>query len=337
MPDTVMVSSCPICRETRGQVVASYQAAEVAQAFVPRRLDRERNARLSALWHNGPCSLRRCDRCALTYADPFIAGDADFYEIASPDTSYPGQKWEFDRTYRALRERGLSQPKLLEIGAGNGSFLKPLIEDGCPAANLQAFEFSVSGRAAIDRMGITCMAADLRTVELNRSFDAVCMFQVLEHVDDYDGIFAALGRILRPGGHLFVATPNKAWIDSNESRQLLRDLPPNHLTRWSEASFAALARRFGWHLEACELEPALPLWAAARGFTDRYARRVGDEAPWESLWAQLAERLGNRSVAKLVKLGAALTSPACLAALAAALEGLPPANIWAHFRHTGIA
>ena len=341
MPDDPKISPCPICSSTGGYRIASYEADEAAQAFVPRRLDPDRHKalsrKLSALWRGAPCFLRRCDSCDFIYADPFVSGDAEFYHVAFPDASYPTRKWEFDRTRQALRACKFVEPSLLEIGAGKGAFLKQLLKVGWSTANLQAFEFSSSGRAEIERICVNCLAADLRSVDLSRTFDVVCMFQVLEHLDGYNGIFEALERIVRPGGHVFIATPNGAWISLNENRHLLLDMPPNHLSRWSRVSFAALACRFGWRLEECELEPPPSrVTTAARVLTDRFIRLVNDESFWEGRAAELAGRTGNRGLARLIKAGAAMTSPACLsAAIRAALVPATPQNIWAHLIRPG--
>jgi SAM-dependent methyltransferase len=334
------VTPCPICRDVAGHQLASYDAGEAAQAFVPRRLDPNRHAalsrKLSLLWLGARCTLRRCDTCELIYADPFVSGDAEFYQLAFPDASYPEQKWEYDRTRRALGERGLSRPRVLEIGAGTGAFLKQMLDEGCAPTSLQAFEFSESGRTAIERLGISCHAADLRTVDFGHTYDIVCMFQVLEHLDDFDGVFEVLTRIVRPGGHAFIATPNAAWISLNEARRLLLDMPPNHISRWSPVSFAALAHRFGWHLAACDLEPVSRIRNAVRMFTDRYVRLITEESFWESRTAELAMRAGNRAVARLIKASAALTSPGCLsAALRATVVPATPPNIWTHLIRPG--
>jgi SAM-dependent methyltransferase len=340
MPDAREISPCPICRGTGSYQVASYQADEAAQAFAPRRLAPDRHTelsrKLSALWHNAPCILCRCDSCDFIYAAPFVSGDAEFYHLAFPDASYPRQKWEYDRTRQALRECKFVEPSLLEIGAGNGAFLKQLLKDGWSPGNLQAFEFSSSGRADIERMCINCLTTDLRSVDVSSTFDVVCMFQVLEHLDDYDGIFEVLERIVRPGGHLFIATPNGAWIALNERRHLLLDMPPNHISRWSAASFAALGRRSGWHLEECELEPPSRVGTAVRALTDRFIRLVHDESFWEGWTAELAMRPRSRVLARLIKAGAALTSPPCVsAAIRAALVPATPQNIWAHLTRSG--
>ena len=337
MADRPVPPPCPICNSAEGHKIALYSAGQAAQAFAPRRLDPGRHGALShklcGLWQNTHCTLWRCDNCDFVYSDPFVSGDEAFYRMAFPEVSYPSRKWEFDRTREALGSMKFVDPMLLEVGAGNGAFLKKLIEDGWPPDHLQACEFSASGRVAIARLSVNCVEADWRSIDRHGAFDVVCMFQVLEHLDDYEGMFAVLNRIVRPGGHLFVATPNGEWIASNEKRKLLLDMPPNHVSRWSPRAFGALADRFGWHLQACELEPASRIPTAMRVLTDRFVRLVNDEAFWACRTTELAMRTGSRNLGRLIKAAAVVASPACLsAAISTALTAATPQNIWAHLK-----
>ncbi len=45
----------------------------------------------------------------------------------------------------------------------------------------------------------------------NESFDAVTMFDLLEHVPDDGRAIEEAFRVLRPGGYLLVSTPNETW------------------------------------------------------------------------------------------------------------------------------
>ncbi|MBD2089460.1 class I SAM-dependent methyltransferase [Microcoleus sp. FACHB-1515] len=45
----------------------------------------------------------------------------------------------------------------------------------------------------------------------DRSFDAVTMFDVLEHIPDHHQAIAEVKRVLKPGGFLLVSTPNEHW------------------------------------------------------------------------------------------------------------------------------
>jgi SAM-dependent methyltransferase len=71
------------------------------------------------------------------------------------------------------------------------------------------------------------------------SFDVVCSFQVLEHVADPDAYLAEARRLLRPGGVLLLATPDR------RTRLLRWQRPWNrwHLREWEPAGLARLLRR----------------------------------------------------------------------------------------------
>jgi SAM-dependent methyltransferase len=78
------------------------------------------------------------------------------------------------------------------------------------------------------------------------SFDVVCSFQVLEHVDDPDAYLAEARRLLRPGGLLLLATPDR------RTRLLSGQQPWNrwHLREWDPAG---LERLLGRHFDGVEV------------------------------------------------------------------------------------
>jgi SAM-dependent methyltransferase len=78
------------------------------------------------------------------------------------------------------------------------------------------------------------------------SFDVVCSFQVLEHVADPDAYLAEARRLLRPGGVLLLATPDR------RTRLLRWQRPWNrwHVREWEPEGLARLLRR---HFAAVEV------------------------------------------------------------------------------------
>jgi 2-polyprenyl-3-methyl-5-hydroxy-6-metoxy-1,4-benzoquinol methylase len=63
---------------------------------------------------------------------------------------------------------------------------------------------------AIDATGLVCGDAQ-RPVFEDESFDLIVAGDVIEHVPDQDGFVAGCRRLLRPGGTLFLATPNRVF------------------------------------------------------------------------------------------------------------------------------
>ena len=81
------------------------------------------------------------------------------------------------------------------------------------------------------------------------------MFQVLEHMDDLDSVMRRLNELLQPGGRIYLAVPNGQRIEYNERHGSLFDMPPNHISRWTEAALKAFAARGGWTMEEYRVEP----------------------------------------------------------------------------------
>lgn len=97
--------------------------------------------------------------------------------------------------------------KVLEIGAGTGA----------QSSELQAAGYDVS---AVDLAASTYNAEriypilDYDGVNLpfsDNTFDTVFSSNVMEHVEEFDGLQADIARVLKPGGHCLHVVPNQFW------------------------------------------------------------------------------------------------------------------------------
>lgn len=130
--------------------------------------------------------------------------------------------------------------RLLDIGCGEGHFLSLAKENGWEATGIETAPYAVQICRKLD---INVMSADLLKIDLEDDYyDAVTMFEVLEHLTYPREYLSKVNDILRKGGILILTTPNfncitrfllqKRWSWINEEhlfyfttrtlRQLLR-------------------------------------------------------------------------------------------------------------------
>jgi SAM-dependent methyltransferase len=123
--------------------------------------------------------------------------------------------------------------KLLEVGCGSGIFLRLAAAQGYEATGIDNDPSAV--RAACELYGVT----DVQTVSVeellanpwDRYFDVICLFDVLEHLEEPVHVVQGLGEMLVIGGHLVCTVPGHQrwpqWFAPDV------DLPPHHLTLWT--------------------------------------------------------------------------------------------------------
>lgn len=108
--------------------------------------------------------------------------------------------------------------RLAELGCGSGGMLEAIGRFGAAVG----VETDPVLRAHALARGLDVRAGSLpEAVPLEAgAWDAVCLFDVLEHVDDEAGALAACRRLLAPRGRLFVTVPAYRWLWSRHDELL---------------------------------------------------------------------------------------------------------------------
>jgi len=110
--------------------------------------------------------------------------------------------------------------RVLDVGCGDGHLLAEL-RDACDfPLGLEGVDFSPVAAEAAERAGFKVHRGRAEELELPaQAFDLIIMNQLIEHMRDPLAVLRVMKRALRPGGHLFVETPNIESIDARLFRR----------------------------------------------------------------------------------------------------------------------
>jgi 2-polyprenyl-3-methyl-5-hydroxy-6-metoxy-1,4-benzoquinol methylase len=154
--------------------------------------------------------------------------------------------------------------RVLEIGCGGGGLLRLLRERGAVAVGVDtldvALELAKCRDGSSGGLMVTRIDSDGALPFRDGSFDVIVGQHVVEHLADVDAALCEWKRLVTPGGHLVLATPNARYPDpahfADASHTLVFSLP----------ELRGAVERAGFAVEACyTLFPFLSGIRALRG------------------------------------------------------------------------
>lgn len=184
------------------------------------------------------------------------------------------------KVLKALIERLAppTQAKILEVGCGAGGNI-PLLQTFGDVTALEPDE--VSRAYVTERFGIPVDGGLLPDglPYAPGSFDLICAFDVIEHVDDDSGSIAALASLLREGGALLTTVPAYQWMWSHH------DVLHHHKRRYTLTDYRKAFAGSGLKIETAGYFNTLlfPVAAALRVFKRWRNDESADDAmpsPW---------------------------------------------------------
>lgn len=188
-----------------------------------------------------------CPKSDLRFFYPMVTGSERFYEgLQKFDWYYQESKFEFDFVSRFIKETD----HVLEVGSGKGIFREKI-----RAENYTGLEFSREAKKLAAARGTTILNESVEShAEHNAAqYDVVCSFQVLEHVSQIRSFVESCIACLKPGGLLIYSVPSADSYLALVSNSIL-NMPPHHVSWWSDACLEYVANTFGLEIIAIEHE-----------------------------------------------------------------------------------
>jgi len=137
--------------------------------------------------------------------------------------------------------------RLLDVGCGNGQFLDFARRAGWAVTGVDLDEKAVE--AARSR-GLDVRHGGIEVLEGVEQFDGITMGHVIEHVYDPRGLLAKVFALLKPGGWVWIDTPNLDSLGHERYGADWRDLdPPRHLILFTLDSLRGCLRDAGFEGE----------------------------------------------------------------------------------------
>lgn len=248
---------CPLCADAHIIVLDTIRVSDLCTVY-------ERGFGIDVRGEFGEVKeifLCKCTGTDLEFFSPMVAASEGFYEkLQTSHWYYMDEKNEYVYASQYIKKTD----HVLEVGCGKGAFSK-LVD----MASYLGLEFSAAAQAQGVKEGIPILRESIQDhASVNKGrYDVVCSFQVLEHVSGVRSFIQSCVDCLKPGGLLLYSVPSADSYLSREENSIL-NLPPHHLTWWSDASLKNVAPRFGLELIGLEHEKL------ADSHLQSYAREV---------------------------------------------------------------
>lgn len=235
MSSSVLVC-CPVCGSSRSKSVLQKIVDTVTKHSI---------------------ALRCCLECRAIFLE-------DWGEIFSPELyDYYTERVGLgkDRLYHPLNdaryaelvdeiERLVVGRRVLDVGCGQGQFVDFMVRRGWETLGI---ELSESAMAVCNQFALPVKRIDVFDPALAKeSFDFITLFEVIEHIPAPLQMVRQIEQLLKPGGILYLTTPNFNSMDRRVLGASWQVVHPEHIMYFTPYTLKNLLRRYT-HFEILRL------------------------------------------------------------------------------------
>ena len=156
----------------------------------------------------------RCKKCTMVYVNPilneekthsFYMNEESYNKVLNNELQVNLDKKRFDYSLNLIEEITGEPGSILDIGAGPGFFLERALSKGWNATAIEMNTFSIE---KLESLGIKVYNKPLEKINLNKSFDCITLWALLEHLINPDKMIKQISKILNENGVLALNVPN---------------------------------------------------------------------------------------------------------------------------------
>lgn len=203
-------------------------------------------------------AIQQCEHCSFRFTNPRPeASTLEAYYQSSKYVSHNDKsEGVINALYRYVRSHTLQQKlrllnslhpnkgSLLDVGCGTGLFLDTCKKGGW---TIKGIEPDINARSLAESRINNSIDPTLDSV-VDRQFDVITMWHVLEHVPNLSNTMGKLYDRLKPSGTLLLALPNSNSLDAKHYGRYWAayDLP-RHLSHFTPTTVKELVNRNGFN------------------------------------------------------------------------------------------
>jgi 2-polyprenyl-3-methyl-5-hydroxy-6-metoxy-1,4-benzoquinol methylase len=206
----------------------------------------------------------------------------------------PNLKKVLDRQYRHLPKLPKYGGKLLDVGCGDGSFLKLAQTCGWDVVGIDPDPKAAANAA---QQGLVVYKGDIEYFNGETElFDVITLSHVIEHVHEPVKLLKSCRALLKPGGQIWIETPNINSIGHARFKRYWRGLEtPRHLVLFNRQSLQQILEGSGLSRVRNRTCPRTSMFKASfaieQGCSPYEALTLPKLLLWQSLTANYASEL----------------------------------------------